>query len=152
MEIVRRLRSLYPEFSLGHASRHDLERYKRHLTADQVMLLDGTLRNHALTQEARATLQNVPLDHHRIGALLTEHHRVLRDVQRISTPKIERMLEAALHAGAYGGKINGSGGGGCMFAYAPEHTEQVAEAIERVGGTAYIVHVDGGVHSELLKE
>lgn len=152
LEIVHRLRSRYPEFSLAHASRQDLERYARCLTAEQVTLLDGTLRNHTLTQEARAALQEVPLDHHRIGALLTEHHRVLHDVQRISTPKIERMLEAALQAGAYGGKINGSGGGGCMFAYAPEHPEQVAEAIERVGGTAYIVHVDGGVHSELLKE
>jgi galactokinase len=38
-----------------------------------------------------------------------------------------------------------------MFAYAPEHAEQVAEAIERVGGTSYIVSVDEGTRSELIR-
>lgn len=54
------------------------------------------------------------------------------------------MLDAALMTGALGGKINGSGGGGCMFAYAPAQPEAVAEAIERVGGRAYVVTVDRG--------
>ena len=54
------------------------------------------------------------------------------------------MLEAALNAGALGGKINGSGGGGCMFAYASENPEYVAEAIERVGGKSYIIQADEG--------
>ncbi len=35
-----------------------------------------------------------------------------------------------LDAGAYGAKINGSGGGGCMFAYAPASPEKVKAAIE----------------------
>ncbi len=47
-------------------------------------------------------------------------------------------------ANAHGGKINGSGGGGCMFAYAPDSAEEVAAAIEQAGGKAYIVHVDKG--------
>lgn len=151
LEIVRKLRSLHPEFSLHQVRREEIDRYKRELTAEQFTLLDGTLRNFALTQEARTVLRQSPLDHSKIGELLNEHHRVLRDVQRISTPKIERMLDAALQAGAYGGKINGSGGGGCMFAYAPERTEQVAEAIERAGGTAYVVHVDEGAKTETGK-
>jgi galactokinase len=152
MEIVRRIRSVHPEFSLHHTHRADLDRYRRMLTAEQIVLLDGTLRNFELTQEARTVLAATPLDHHRVGKLLTEHHRVLRDVQRISTPRIDRMLDAALEAGAYGGKINGSGGGGCMFAYAPERTGHVVEAIERAGGTAYVVHVDEGARAEVFKE
>ncbi len=79
---------------------------------------------------------------------MSEHHAVLRDVQGISTPKIERMMKAALKAGAYGGKINGSGGGGCMFVYAPEEPESVAAAIEREGGKAYVVRVDEGTRVE----
>jgi galactokinase len=55
------------------------------------------------------------------------------------------MLDAALGAGAYGGKINGSGGGGCMFVYAPDDAEAVARAIEGAGGKAYIVRGDTGV-------
>jgi galactokinase len=42
------------------------------------------------------------------------------------------------------GKINGSGGGGYMFTYAPKNPEHVAEAIEKVGGKAYIIQADEG--------
>ena len=62
---------------------------------------------------------------------------------QVSTPKIEAMMDAALNVGALGGKINGSGGG-CMFAYAPNNPEHVAEAIEKAGGKAYIVQQDEG--------
>jgi galactokinase len=54
------------------------------------------------------------------------------------------MLDAALQSGALGGKINGSGGGGCMFVYAPEKTEQAAEAIRKAGGKAMIIRCDKG--------
>jgi galactokinase len=90
-------------------------------------------------------------DHRRLGELLTQHQEVLRDVLRISTPKIDRMIEAAMEAGAYGAKINGSGGGGCMFAYAPENPGWVAEAIERVGGKATTVTTDAGTRTEVLE-
>ena len=45
---------------------------------------------------------------------------------------------------ALGGKINGSGGGGCMFAYVPQNPEKVVEAIEKTGGKAYIIHSEVG--------
>ena len=54
------------------------------------------------------------------------------------------MLDASINAGALGGKITGSGGGGCMFAYAPKNPEIVAKAIEEVGGKAYIIQSDVG--------
>ena len=62
----------------------------------------------------------------------------------MSTPKIELMLDSAIQAGAFGGKINGSGGGGCMFAYAPVNAKKVVEAINKVGGKAYIIVSDCG--------
>jgi galactokinase len=148
LDIVKRLSEKRPGFSLHAATLDNIAEMKRELSADQALLLEGTILNHETTQEALRLLKERPLDHRKLGALLTKHQRVLRDVQRISTPKIDRMLDAALHAGAYGGKINGSGGGGCMFAYAPEHAEQVAEAIERVGGKAYVVSVDEGTRNE----
>jgi galactokinase len=111
-------------------------------------LLEGTFRNRDLTSEARALLRSTHLDHRRLGKLLDEHHAVLRDDLGISTPKIDRMLAAARRAGAYGGKINGSGGGGCMFAYAPEDPQKVAQALERAGGIAYLIRVDEGTRLE----
>ena len=79
-----------------------------------------------------------------IGKLLLKHHYNLKSALEISTPKIELMLDAAMNVGALGGKINGSGGGGCMFAYAPDNPEKVADAIRNVGGKAYIVKADNG--------
>ena len=91
-----------------------------------------------------AELQSINPHYPLIGSLLTKHHAILRDVLKVSTSNIEAMLEAALNAGALGGKINGSGGGGCMFAYAPQNPEGVAEAIEKVGGKAHIVKSTAG--------
>lgn len=53
-----------------------------------------------------------------------------------------------MKAGALGGKINGSGGGGCMFMYAPNCAEEVADAIRREGGIPYIITVDEGTKLE----
>jgi galactokinase len=80
---------------------------------------------------------------------LDEHQSVLKQVLRISTRKIDGMLRSARDAGAYGGKINGSGGGGCMFVYAPEDPENVARAIARAGGKPYIVYVAEGTREEM---
>ncbi|MBI3017131.1 MAG: GHMP kinase [Deltaproteobacteria bacterium] len=73
----------------------------------------------------------------------------LRESLKISTPKIERMIEAALSAGALGAKIHGSGLGGTMIAYAPGREKQVTKAIEREGGKPTLVHQDRGIIKHL---
>ena len=114
------------------------------LTADENTLLSGTVKNRDLLFEAKKELNKPKLDQEFFGDLLSKHHSTLRDDLRISTPKIELMLKTALEAGAYGGKINGSGGGGCMFAYCPNNPEEVRDAINNVGGKAHIVYADNG--------
>jgi galactokinase len=118
------------------------------LTQNEIELFNGTIKNRDLLKKALSELQQKEPNHTLIGELLTEHHQVLRDVLQVSTPKIESMLDAALNAGALGGKINGSGGGGCMFAYAPNNPEQVASAIEKVGGKAFIIKLDEGTRTD----
>ncbi len=148
LEIQDRLIECHPGFSLLRETVEGLDRFSADLDPEQMALLRGTVRNHEITKEARGVLNGDSIDHRRIGSLLNEHQSALRDVLRISTPKIDRMIEGALDSGAYGAKINGSGGGGCMFAYAPENPERVAEAIERAGGRAYIVLPDEGTRIE----
>jgi galactokinase len=150
LAIVKQLTARDADFSLHTFALKDFERYAGTLNSEQRTLLWGTLRNRDITTEALSLLRQPTLDHRRLGALLNECQAVLRDNLKISTPKIDRMIAAALRAGAYGGKINGSGGGGCMFAYAPENPPAVARAIEAEGGRAYIVHVDGGTRNEEL--
>ena len=53
----------------------------------------------------------------------------------ISNPMIDEIYEAALDAGANGGKISGAGGGGFMFFYCPGHTRYaVLERLHQFGG------------------
>jgi galactokinase len=59
------------------------------------------------------------------------------------------MIDESIKAGALGAKINGSGGGGCMFAYAPNKPEEVAEAIKKAGGIPYIINVGEGTRIDI---
>jgi len=148
IRIVETLKEKDPHFSLRQITPESVKIYATQLSVDDFLLLEGTVINHSITEQALKTLEAATLDHRRVGELLNAHQTVLRDVLKISTPKIDRMIQAALDAGAYGGKINGSGGGGCMFAYAPDDPEAVAEAIEEAGGKAYIISVADGVRND----
>jgi galactokinase len=148
LAVTRRLADRHFEFSLHTVALEDIDRFRGELTSEEQALLSGTILNRDLTRAALKLLRGTSFDHRELGKLLNEHQAVLREIIEISTPKIDRMLEASLNAGAYGGKINGSGGGGCMFVYAPENAETVARAIEGAGGRAYIVRGDVGVRVE----
>lgn len=106
--------------------------------------LSANLVNRDLCQQARAMLANGSVDGAELGRMLTEHHRQLSDGIGVSTPKLDSMVQSALDAGALGAKLNGSGGGGCMFAYAPGRELQVAQALEQAGGKAYILRIPAG--------
>ncbi|AUD00708.1 GHMP family kinase ATP-binding protein [Spirosoma pollinicola] len=149
LAIIKNLKTINPGFSLETSDSTEVAEFKDFLTKDEYILLKGNVSNRDILRDALRLLHSsdgsvAHFDHVRFGQLLNDHQANLRDAQRISTPKINRMLDAALAAGALGGKINGSGGGGCMFAYAPEQPEAVAEAIEREGGKAFIINVAEG--------
>ena len=148
LDAVSMIREQDPEFDLGKVSAESLDRYSALLNQDQMDVLRGAVLNRNITQEALNLLRSARVDRGKIGRLLNRHQDVLRDQLRISTPKIDRMLNAAMDAGASGGKINGSGGGGCMFAYAPTDPEKAAGAIRKAGGRAYIVKIDEGLRIE----
>ncbi len=150
-KVVKELQKKHPEFSLQNVKEKEIRNYSKDLTTEQLELLIGTIQNRDITKKAKALLTLPEINHEELGVLLNEHHKVLRDVLKISTPKIDRMINATLDAGAYGAKINGSGGGGCMFAYAPNNSQKVKEAIEKEGGKAYIITKDQGTHSNLLE-
>ncbi|MHA1440125.1 MAG: hypothetical protein ACTSPD_21470, partial [Promethearchaeota archaeon] len=62
-------------------------------------------------------------------------------ILKAETEKILKLCDAAKKAGALGAKQMGAGGGGCMLAIAPGKQEDVAKAIEKAGGRAWIFDI-----------
>lgn len=136
-------------FDLSTASMADLNVHKNLISEDEYILISANLDDRDILLAAKAMFEGeTEWNDQILGVLLSKHQNNLREHKRISTLKIDRMIHASLDAGALGAKINGSGGGGCMFAYAPENPEKVVEAIEKEGGKAYIIRVDQGTKSE----
>ncbi|MBM3297302.1 MAG: hypothetical protein FJY83_06845, partial [Candidatus Aminicenantes bacterium] len=149
LRAVERVRRELPGFDLRSPLIAETERAVDRLPdADEKRLLKGTLLTRDITALGEGLFEASTFDQERFGHLLSRQHAVLRDFLRTSTEKIERLLEAARKAGALGGKINGSGHGGTMFAYAPADPEKVARAVESVGARAHIVRTDGGVRRD----
>lgn len=115
-------------------------------------MAEATLRNRDLTCRALRLLETKEPNQQEVGDLLREHHEILRDALDRSTSKIERMIKAAYSAGALGCKINGSGGGGSMMAYAVGRVKEVASAIKKAGGIVYIVKVGKGASLTTFKK
>jgi len=137
------------DFNLKTPLTPEVQQEIEKLPAEEKRLLHGTLLTRDLTKEGEKLFDSDEFDHARFGQLLSLQQAVLRDYLHITTPKIEEMIESSLEAGALGAKTNGSGGGGCIFAYTPENAEQVAEALRKSGARTYIIRVDEGVRKEL---
>jgi galactokinase len=145
---IRYLKKTFQQFNLEKVTLAEINPFIKDFPAEIKNPLSGAILNRDLTKEGIKLFQAKNFDHREFGRLLNEQQKVLRDLVGISTKKIDHMLEMALEQGALGGKINGSGGGGCMFVYAPENPEAVARAIERAGGKAYLVTIDSGLKIE----
>ena len=84
-----------------------------------------------MVNEARTILtsDSRPIDE--IGRLLHDSWRLKQELaSNVSTPEINALYEAALNAGATGGKLLGAGGGGFMVIFCPpENQPAVREAL-----------------------
>lgn len=147
-EGIALLKQKMPHFDLYTTPLEQVEGVLQEIPPQQAKRVRANLINRDLTRRGYQLLREDKWTPQQLGDLLLAHHVQLRDGLEVSTPKIEKMLEAALRAGALGGKVNGSGGGGCLFVYAPGQEEEVVEALERAGGHAWRVRVDRGVELE----
>ncbi|MGY5862119.1 MAG: galactokinase family protein [Candidatus Thorarchaeota archaeon] len=116
------------------------------------LITETTIRNRNLTSRALDILKHRHPEPEIIGTMLNEHHALLRDGFERSTPKIERMIHAATKAGALGCKMNGSGGGGTILAFAPGNEEKVSGAIRNAGGVPFLTRIGQGASLTILRE
>ena len=156
LRAVEKVTSTYSDFMLSTATLRDYELYKDILNASELPFFYAAIQNHLITKEAlvcfRETCPDVSgsvLNYKKIGHLMTAHHKVLRDSLKITVPRIDAMIHAALNAGALGAKIVGSGGGGSICALAPKGKEpEIIKAITNAGAiAAYKVNVSQGVQT-----
>ena len=67
------------------------------------------------------------------GRLLVESHASLRNRLHVSCEALDRLVDAALHAGALGARLTGAGFGGCVVVLCHDkEAEQVQEALQRL--------------------
>lgn len=82
-----------------------------------------------------------------LGKLMNINHGLL-DVLGVGSEELSRLVWASRTAGAWGAKITGAGGGGCMVAIT-DQPDRVAKAIESAGGQALITKTTSrGVREE----
>lgn len=84
-----------------------------------------------------------------LGDLMNVNHALLYGIG-VSDESLEWLINAAKKAGAYGAKLTGAGGGGCMIALANEgKLQDVLDAIMRAGGRPFMAKkTDEGVRIE----
>ena len=87
---------------------------------------------HAMVDQAIAILTSPATDLVEFGRLLDEAWMIKRRIATgVSNTVVDDLYEAAMSAGAVGGKLLGAGGGGFMLLFVrPEHRARVAEALD----------------------
>ena len=70
----------------------------------------------------------------KLGDLMNENHRLLQEIS-VSSKELDGLVDLARRQGAFGAKLTGGGGGGCMVALTPgkELQGKVASAIKNTG-------------------
>jgi mevalonate kinase len=85
-----------------------------------------------LAFSARETLERFDLK--KVGDLMNENHRLLQEIE-VSCKELDYLVTLARDQGAFGAKLTGGGGGGCMVALTPgkDLREAVASVMEQQG-------------------
>jgi len=76
-----------------------------------------------------------------LGDLMNINHALLCALG-VSNEVIDRLVYCARNAGAFGAKLTGAGGGGCIIALPPlENLHKIVESIRGAGGEAFVTSV-----------
>jgi mevalonate kinase len=85
-----------------------------------------------LAYDGKKALEEFDLQ--KVGKLMDENHRLLQEIE-VSCKELDYLVDLARRQGAFGAKMTGGGGGGCMLALTPGNDlqEKVAAAMEAEG-------------------
>jgi mevalonate kinase len=96
----------------------------------------------AIARDARAAIEEGQAE--ALGPLMTRNHSLLKQLG-VSSPELDRLVKAAMTAGAGGAKLSGGGRGGNMIALTSPHAaEAIAQALRDSGAINTIITSVGG--------
>ncbi len=105
--------------------------------------LNGVLSNYQITKEVYNKSKKACLNQESFANAMNRLQKILENKLKISTPKLSKMIEISLKEGAKSAKINGSGEGGTIFAYTPQNTERVVEALLSLDCKVHVLEIGG---------
>ncbi len=90
-----------------------------------------------IAQAARQHIEQGPS--RLLGGLMDDNHALLQEIG-VSSPELDKLVQAARQAGAWGAKLSGGGRGGNMIALAAaDSAGQVAQALQAAGAVRTLV-------------
>ncbi|MCS7071950.1 MAG: mevalonate kinase [Anaerolinea sp.] len=90
-----------------------------------------------LVRQARDCIEHGPIE--QLGRLMVRNHDLLQ-MLTVSSPKLDRLVHAALNAGALGAKLSGGGRGGNMIALVTPSTRSAVETCLRRSGAVAVYY------------
>lgn len=133
-------------FNIETANMKDLQHYLNYLSKELQPYFEAAMGNFDVTKRALNAFKKTNLNLVEIGNLMNLHHHYLKNYLKITVPKIDAMINAAIKTGAFGAKIVGSGGGGSIAVLSPKNKEiEISNAILKAGAkNVYTATVDEG--------
>lgn len=157
LKAFKDLKEVMPNFNPFNSKLNEIEDFLPNIKKEYQPKIIGNIINRDLTEKTKNLIENnieilnkecyeeKEMFYRSLGKLLNEHQDQLRDNIGISTKKIDKMILKCLEAGAYGGKINGSGFGGTMFALLPYSEKEIKQRIEETDSEVFIIQTSNGV-------
>ncbi|MCP4420286.1 MAG: mevalonate kinase [Chloroflexi bacterium] len=139
-DVAAPLRFLVADTGVRSSTKAVVEDVRRQWQADPATFNRIFAQCGRLAQAARSAIEmgNVA----QVGALMTENHGWLQKMT-VSSPQLDRLVTAALQAGALGAKLSGAGRGGNMIALVMGDVEKTAvrTALQQAGATSILTTV-----------
>ena len=114
IESIKEVKKKYSEFDIRKMNFNNLDLYLSCVANNLKPFFIAATKNYKITMDAFSELNKKNIDMRKLGNLMNEHHFLLKNNLKITTKKIDKMIESTHSSGAYGSKIIGSGGGGCI--------------------------------------
>lgn len=145
-KVIGQVKEFDSTFEIQMATVSDITKYVDVLEKELPPYFEAAIENHQITKQALSEWQQANPNPKVLGELMTKHHSILNEKLQVSHKIIDTMLSSAIDAGAYGGKIVGSGGGGCAVVLAPKEKEAaIVKAFLNAGAkAAYPVTISNG--------